>query len=120
MGMRILSQRGRNYFDLPYEKCVIWLQDSIVKISPLGEPDSNYIFAVYSTEEKALKAMEMLHEAYTGTILMKNVEMSDEEKEQIQKSLSNGHWLTPMTRTEDIAKIEPPNIVWRFPQEDEL
>lgn len=114
--MRILSQKGQNYFDLPYEKCITWLRGSIVKASPIGEPESDYTLAIYSAEEKALKAMEMLHEAYTGVILMQNVEMSDEDKDQLQ----NSRGIISVISAEDNVKIEPLNIVWRFPQEDEL
>lgn len=62
--MRIVSQDG--IFDFPYEKCCIWLDENskCVKLSPIGEPDSNYVFGLYSTEEKAQKAMEMLHKEY--------------------------------------------------------
>ena len=69
--MRIVSQDG--IFDFPYEKCCIWLDENskCVKLSPIGEPDSNYVFGLYSTEEKAQKAMEMLREKYAH---MKRVE----------------------------------------------
>ena len=62
--MRVISQNG--IFDFPYEKCCIWLDENskCVKLSPIGEPDSNYVFGLYSTEEKAEKAMEMLREKY--------------------------------------------------------
>ena len=69
--MRIISQNGA--IDVPYEKCCIWLDENskCVKLSPIGEPDSNYVFGLYSTEEKAQKAMEMLREKYAH---MKRVE----------------------------------------------
>lgn len=85
--MRIISQKGQSYFDASYEKCIIWLKDSIVNVIPLGEPDSNYTFAIYSTKEKALKAMEMLHKAYVqskareGIFLYKNVFQFPQEDE---------------------------------------
>lgn len=61
--MRIISQDGK--FDLPYESCVIWIDNKAgINVSPIGEPDSNYTFGVYSTPEKAEKAMQLLHEAY--------------------------------------------------------
>lgn len=61
--MRIISQDGK--FDLPYESCVIWIDNKAgINVSPIGEPDSNYTFGVYSTPNKAEKAMQLLHEAY--------------------------------------------------------
>lgn len=61
--MRIISQDGG--FDLPYESCVIWIDNKAgINVSPIGEPDSNYTFGVYSTSEKAEKAMQLLHESY--------------------------------------------------------
>lgn len=64
--MRIISQNG--YFDLPYEKCCIWLNGNKIKVIPIGETESEYIFGIYSTSEKAEKAMEMLHEKYKSIL----------------------------------------------------
>ena len=73
--MRIISQDGK--FDLPYDSLVIWIDNkSEINISPIGEPDSNYTFGVYSTSEKAEKAMQILHEAY---IVHENFKKMDAE-----------------------------------------
>lgn len=75
--MRILSQDGLIFNDIPYEKfvfgiardmgtdkfCVVANKDSTVSES--GYP-LNGIMAEYSTEAKARNAMEMLREEYTG------------------------------------------------------
>lgn len=61
--MRIISQDGS--FDLPYDKCIVWVHNKAeINVSPIGEPDSNYTFGVYSTPEKAEKAMRLLHESF--------------------------------------------------------
>lgn len=57
--MRIISQSGR--FDIPYEKAVVYLEYESV-IAKVG--DERYAMGNYSTEEKAVKAMEMLREKY--------------------------------------------------------
>lgn len=65
--MRLISQEGRVIFvDLPYEGTTLYIEP--------GEPCTIfgnyssivYALAVYSTQEKAQKAMQMLHECYTG------------------------------------------------------
>ena len=65
--MRLVSQKGMNrIYDLPYEKCLVYIynDNQTIKVQPLGEVDSEYIFAKYSTEAKAIKVMEMLRSQY--------------------------------------------------------
>ena len=62
--MRIISQNGK--FDLPYEDTVIHteyfkLEPRVVVAIFKGE---KYTLGRYSTEEKAIKAMKMLREAW--------------------------------------------------------
>lgn len=65
--MRILSQDGK--YDFPYEKVCLEVTDS-GKIFAQGDVwgaaiEDNFIeVAAYENEEKARKAMEMLHGAY--------------------------------------------------------
>lgn len=68
--MRILSQEGREaFYDFPYDKCLVYIygDKKTIKVQPLGEVDSDYVMATYSTEEKARKAMNILHEEYQYT-----------------------------------------------------
>ena len=67
--MRIISQNG--LLDMPYELIAISPYSgnmaTIVGTFPgndLGKGDRVYILAEYSTEEKAIKAMEMCREYY--------------------------------------------------------
>lgn len=67
--MRIISQNG--LLDVPYELIAILPYSknmaTIVGTFPgnyLGKGDRVYILAEYSTEEKAIKAMEMCREYY--------------------------------------------------------
>lgn len=67
--MRIISQNG--LLDMPYELIAISLYSgnmaTIVGTFPgndLGKGDRVYILAEYSTEEKAIKAMEMCRHEY--------------------------------------------------------
>lgn len=62
--MRIISQDGCD--DVPYEQAVVACLDRTVVAYPLNDlGSSDYIqLASYSTEEKAIKAMEMCRKKY--------------------------------------------------------
>lgn len=116
--MRIISQNSEH--DVPYEKCTLWVKypENIIYATPIGEADTLLQMAKYSTQEKSEKAMQMLHEAYTGVpFIMKNAEVPEDFAEQL-KNMRNGV-ITVIDR-EDNVRIEPMNIVFRFPAEDAL
>lgn len=112
--MRIISQNGS--LDFPYENIVVEIMDSvIVAYTPMTSP---LRMAQYKSQEKAEKAMQMLHEAYTGApFIMKNVEVPEGFAEQL-KNMRSG-FITVMDHGDNV-RIEPMNIVFRFPQEDEI
>lgn len=113
--MRIIDQNGCDY---PYESIAISYGDGIIYARPISNMDKRYLIAKYSTQEKAEKTMEMLHEAYTGApLLLKNLDVPDDFAEQL-KNMRNG-FITAIDR-DDNVKIEPMNIMFRFPQEDEI
>lgn len=58
--MRVISQDGN--FDLPYENLAIFIEYENVAARFKNE---RYLLARYSTEAKAIKAMEALRETYT-------------------------------------------------------
>ena len=68
--MRVISQDGT--MDMPYEEVIIqrfrsriyFLNKNLTGVESLSD---DMQIAEYSTEEKALKAMEMLREAYAGS-----------------------------------------------------
>lgn len=67
--MRIISQEGlQGIFDFPYDKCLVYIygDKKSIKLQPLGEVEGEYVMAIYTTEEKALKAMQMLRDSYLG------------------------------------------------------
>ena len=113
--MRIIDQNGCDY---PYESIAISHGDGIIYARPISNMDKRYFLAKYSTPEKAEKAMQMLHEAYTGELfIMKNVEVPEDFAEQL-KNMRSG-FIAALSR-EDNVRIEPMNIVFRFPSEDEI
>ena len=112
--MRVISKSGE--YDIPYELSVFWRDENIIwaNIPSLGK----IIMAQYSTQEKAEKAMQMLHEAYTGVpFIMKNVEFPVGFAEQL-KNMRSG-FITVVDHGDNV-RIEPMNIVFRFPQDDEI
>lgn len=115
--MRVISQEGFCYQDIPYEYSAFYMSTSGSHIYA----NCNgvvYSLAEYTTAKKAEKAMQMLREAYTGApFVMKNVEVPEDFAEQL-KNMRSG-FITVHDR-EDNVRIEPMNIVFRFPVEDEL
>ena len=112
--MRIISQNEK--LDLPYENIVVEIMDSvIVAYTPMTKP---LRMAQYKSQDKAEKAMQLLHEAYTGApLIMKNAEVPEGFAEQL-KDLRGG-FITVVDHGDNV-RIEPMNIVFRFPQEDEI
>lgn len=112
--MRIIDQNGCDY---PYESIVISHGDGMIYARPVSNMEKQYFLARYSTEEKAEKAMQKLHECYTGVLFMQNVSFPDDAAEQL-KSMKNG-FICVNNRTDNV-RIEPLHMVFRFPQEDEI
>lgn len=113
--MRVISQNGCDY---PYESIAISYGDGIIYARPISNMDKRYLIAQYSTQEKAEKAMQMLHEAYTGVpFIMKNVEVPEGFAEQL-KNMRSG-FITVVDHGDNV-RIEPMNIVFQFPDEDEM
>lgn len=121
--MRILSQTG--IVDLPYESIGISRNNTEIVATPIADsnPQERYwTLAEYSTEEKARKAMEMLHGAYCGVVYMKHadyeiadIDLSQELEKKIREEMSKPHFLD--------VKINNPVIeckVFQFPADDEV
>ena len=113
--MRVINQNGRDY---PYESIVISHGDGMIYARPVSNMEKRYFIAQYSTQEKAEKAMQMLHEAYTGApFIMKNAEVSEDFAEQL-KDLRSG--FITIADHGDNVRVEPMNIVFRFQNEDDI
>ena len=63
--MRVIDQNGCDY---PYESIAISHGDGIVYARPISNMDNRYLLAEYSTQEKAEKAIQMLHNCYQGAL----------------------------------------------------
>lgn len=117
--MRVISQDGT--MDFSYEMSTIFISgidDNTVVIQPVGDSEVS-IVGRYSTKEKALKAMEMLREAYIGMpIVMQNIDISEDVTKEFERLKKCGI----IVRTENQpSKIECiSNSVFQFPQDDEI
>lgn len=125
--MRILSQDGLHdgIIDVPYEQVSIEQKENEIWCGYSSTMDRHCVgkcFAKYSTEEKAIKAMEMLREAYCGAVYMKHadyeiedIDLSQELEKKIREEMSKPHFLD--------VKIKNPVIeckIFQFPQDNEI
>lgn len=108
--MRILSQDNGKY-DLPYENIALEKMmdcNTIYAYTGTGQP---FKMAVYSSAERMDKAMEMLRNAYSPNI---------EIKEPIQKEMPkmrSGDWVWSMSE----PRVEVlDNFYFQFPADDEV
>jgi hypothetical protein len=120
--MRVISQNGKN--DIPYEKSYIVISyknhNQIIVFDTLVG-DDYLTLAEYSTEEKAIKAMEMLRRCYVGKVIMNNVDVSEDFYEQLQKLFNNGEPAIISVATDGKqSKVEQFNSVFQFPQDEEI
>lgn len=69
--MRIVSQDG--CYDLPYEQTVVLREETHILVRTMEYEDLR--IASYSTEEKAIKAMEMCREYYDSIFFEPNSEI---------------------------------------------
>jgi hypothetical protein len=113
--MRIISQSG--LLDAPYELLAISTYSknmaTIVGTFPgndIGKGDRVYILAKYSTEEKAIKAMEMCREKYAQCEL---------NKDMIQKVADTLSKISASV-IDDVRKQLAEKYLFQFPADDEI
>lgn len=123
--MRVISQDGT--IDVPYENFVFSILNNgggygIVAVKNVAEPPEvflNSLIATYSTEEKAIKVMEMLREAYIGMpIVMQNVDISDDVAKEFERLKKCGIMARVENQPSKVDFIN--NAVFQFPQDDEI
>ena len=113
--MRIISQSG--LLDAPYELIAISPYSgnmaTIVGTFPgndLAKGDRIYILGEYSTEEKAIKAMEMCREQYA---------QSELNKDMIQKVADTLSKIS-VSAIDDVRKQLAEKYLFQFPADDEI
>lgn len=124
--MRVISQDGK--IDVPYENFVFSILNSsggnygIVAVKNVAEPPEvflNSLIATYSTEAKAIKAMEMLRETYIGMpIVMQNVDISDDVAKEFERLKKCGIMVRAENQPSKVEYIN--NTIFQFPQDDEI
>lgn len=124
--MRVISQTGKT--DIPYENFVFSILNSgggnygIVAVKNVAEPPGvfmNSLIATYSTEAKAIKAMEMLREAYICMpIVMQNVEISKDVVKEFERLKKCGVMIRADNQPSKVEFIN--KSIFQFPQDDEI
>ena len=111
--MRVISQTGKT--DIPYEDFVFSILNSggnygIVAVKNVAEPPEifmNSLIATYSTEAKAIKAMEMLKRAYENNMFY-HCTANTKRFEEVQNILSVKQFRKATTE------------YFQFPQDNEI
>ena len=120
--MRVISQDGT--IDIPYDNVIIrrfereiyFLNKNLIGVEKLV---SDMDIATYSTKEKAIKAMEMLREAYIGIpIVMQNVDISEDVAEEFERLKKCGVVVRAENQPSKVEFVN--NAVFQFPQDDEI
>ena len=122
--MRIISQTGD---DIPYERCVLTIFGEFVYAAPIYNLENKFVVASYSTQEKAEKAMQKLHESYAPEPLFIRKDVSPDERaaageiswKQALDEMHTGIFVRPISNS-SIEQVYTGSIVFRFPQEDEI
>ena len=122
--MRVISQDGT--LDVPYDyfslsvasgKCKD-VEVAYIYCHNLSSPNGTKL-AKYSTKEKAVKAMEMLREAYTGMpIVMQNVDVSENMAKEFERLKKCGVMVQAENQPSKVDFIN--NAVFQFQQDDEI
>ena len=76
--MRIISQNGM--IDVPYEMTAFHMDGGTIRMNMVGDTGKGTIIAEYSTQEKAEKSMQKLHECYTGVFILDKIPSPDDIK----------------------------------------
>jgi hypothetical protein len=120
--MRVISQDGT--LDMPYEEVIIqrfrsriyFLNKNLTGVESLSD---DMQIAEYSTEAKAIKAMEMLRETYIGMpIAMQNVDISEDAAKEFERLKKCGIMVQTENQPSKVDFIN--NAVFQFPQDDEI
>ena len=122
--MRVISQDGT--IDVPYDCFSLSMYSGKYKdievayiyCHNLSSPKGTKL-AEYSTEAKAIKAMEMLREAYVGMpIVMQNVDLTEDEIKAIERIKESS---IIVRLVDEPSKVECfNNIIFQFPKDSEI
>nr|DAW06851.1 MAG TPA: hypothetical protein [Bacteriophage sp.] len=115
--MRVISQDGT--LDFPYELSTIRVYNEIISMGMCKDDSCRSIIARYSTEAKALKAIEMLRGTYAGMpIMMQNVDVSEDVAKEFERLKKCGVLVNAEKQPSKVDFIN--NAIFQFPQDDEI
>ena len=100
--MRVISQDG--IIDVPYAMAVVYVECEGV-IAKVG--DKRYVMGSYSTEKKAVKAMEILRKVYENNVFY-HCTANSKRFEEVQSILSEEQFRKATTE------------YFQFPQDNEI
>lgn len=107
--MRVISQDGT--LDFPYELSTIRVYNEIISMGMCKDDSCRSIIARYSTEAKAVKAMEMLRERYKKLETMKV--LASGTAEYMEKELTTDEMIKHYNAYCDMNAFQ-------FPQDNEI
>lgn len=115
--MRIISQN--KLISVPFEMTAIHVTGTFIRMNMVGDTGKGTVIAEYSTSEKAEKAMQLLHEAYSGMpIIFQDVEIEEDYLPKLKENLKNS--IITMIPNEP-SKVEYiNNVIFQFPREEDL
>ena len=115
--MRVISQDGT--LDFPYELSTIRVYNEIISMGMCKDDSCRSIIARYSTEAKAIKAMEMLRETYIGMpIVIQNIDVSEDVAKEFERLKKCGVMVRAENQPSKVDFIN--NAIFQFPQDDEI
>ena len=116
--MRVISQNC--LIDVPYRLTAFHICGGNIIMNMAGDTGKGTFMARYESDEKAIKAMEMLREAYAGNpVILQNIEVQPEETDAFKKSLRSNMTI----KTIDKWPVNYERItesVFQFPEDDEV
>lgn len=124
--MRVISQDGT--IDVPYEN--VTLEESYAGkfgdgldrwkiVACFALQERHKCIALYSSEKKALKAMEMLRETYIGMpIVMQNVDILEDVAKEFERLKKCGVMVRAENQPSKVDFIN--NAIFQFPQDNEI
>lgn len=115
--MRIISQNG--LISVPFEMTAIHATGTFIRMNMVGDTGKGTVIAEYSTSEKAEKAMQLLHEAYSGMpVIFQNIKIEEERIPELKKILKNIVCVNIPNAPSKVEIIK--EAAFQFPKEEDL
>lgn len=115
--MRIISQNG--LISVPFEMTAIHVTGTFIRMNMAEYTGKCTVIAEYSTPEKAEKAMQLLHKAYSGMpIIFQNVEIPENDYDKLKGIFDCSVIANIPNEPSKIEYIN--NTVFQFPKEEDL